>query len=290
MSCAQTVASCREVGFEGQVSVMASGENEVDTTSLENNISLGKGTKMRLASVSLVICLAGLLLVCVPILPDQEFEPSGTQFSISAPISVTRITGATSQFDPTALYAVVLTARSTSSGAESDVLPAGLHFRSRLSRYQHLILLHDYRITAYPGGSAIVIGVYCCNSRRTPPDDSSDYELGPLTDNAELRQVVAITKHKHLDVSNISYVQSVVNRITDGAGLSQPALDSLNALPELGELDHCSGISLVSPEMANPTQDFKSVGVGENIDGALGVPHYARGQVYHRGVGRIRAS
>ena len=66
------------------------------------------------------------------------------------------------------------------------------------------------------------------------PDDSADYDLGPITDNSGLNQVVAITKHKLIGYSSVTLVQHAITLVTDGNPLDSATLDGLNRLPEAG--------------------------------------------------------
>ena len=186
-----------------------------------------------LASLVLALGLVLAIVGCQYILPRQEFEPSGTQFNLNSMIQVTDIAGATTGYDPTGLFTLELKGKSLGSGVESDVLPAGLLFRSSNREVQHMILVRDYSI-AVPAGhdTVIAIGVFCCNSSRAVPNDTDRYTIGPVTDNSDLQTIVAITKHKSLGPSNVSLVQDAIWSVTDGDGLTQGMTDSLNALPE----------------------------------------------------------
>jgi hypothetical protein len=173
-----------------------------------------------------------LLVGCTGIFPNGEFQPTGTQYNLNSAIQVKNIVGSTSRFDTTAMFSVDLTGTSTSSGTESAVLPAGLFMKSKKNAVQHMIIVKDYSI-AVPAGhdTLITIGVFCCNSTKDVPDNTDTFEIGPVTDNSELQQVVAITKSKHLGPSNSTFIQQVVWNITDSKGLPQSTIDSLNALP-----------------------------------------------------------
>jgi hypothetical protein len=186
-----------------------------------------------LASLALVVGLALVLVGCQYILPPQEFEPTGTQFNINSSIDVKDIAGATTGYDPTGLFTVEMKVTSLSSGTVSDILPAGLLFRSSNSAVQHMILVRDHPVAAPAGhDTTISVGVFCCNSSRAVPNDSDHYTVGPVTDNSDLRTIVSITKHKALGVTNVNLVQEAVWSVTDGTGLTQGMIDSLNALPE----------------------------------------------------------
>jgi hypothetical protein len=173
-----------------------------------------------------------LLVGCTGIFPNGEFQPTGTQFNLNSAVQVKSIVGSTSRFDTTAMFSVDMTGTSTSSGNESAVLPAGLFMKSKKSAIQHMIIVKDYPIAVPPGHDTLItIGVFCCNSTKDVPDNTDTFEIGPVTDNSELQQVVAITKTRHLGPSNSTFVQQVIWNVTDGKGLPQSTIDSLNALP-----------------------------------------------------------
>jgi len=79
-------------------------------------------TKLRLA---ILLVPAVLFVGCAAILPNGEFQPTGTQFNLNSAIQVKGIVGSTSRFDTTAMFSVDMTGTSTSSGNESATLPAG---------------------------------------------------------------------------------------------------------------------------------------------------------------------
>jgi hypothetical protein len=193
--------------------------------------------------LTLLLGIALLALTCVPITPGGDFQPSGTQFNLNSGISVIRIAGSVSGWDASAPYAVDFTDSSVAGNSQSDVLPAGLFLVSNSANYQHMIIVRDYPVTASAGyDTTLVIGVYCCNSDRHFPDDSATYRIGPTTDNSQLQQIVGITRHKQItDASQTSLVQEAITSVTDGNGLSQGLIDSLNGLPETSSAARITG-------------------------------------------------
>jgi hypothetical protein len=176
------------------------------------------------------IALALLFLAC-DLLPTDEFEPTGTDFSINANINVISITG-NPDISPKGPMTLGMTTASRTSGIESDVLPAGLLFRRRANTTQHLLLLKDHAITATTTNTLEKLGSFCCNMRRAQPDIGDTFDIGPITDNAELQQLVGLVRHK--DVSrgtDMWMVQRAVYLVTDSTGLTQAYIDSINALP-----------------------------------------------------------
>jgi hypothetical protein len=176
------------------------------------------------------LALALLFLAC-DLLPTGEFEPTGTQFTLNSDINVIAITGDPDLCDMGPMT-IAFRAVSRSSSAESDVLPAGLLLVRRNNETQHLLFLKDQTVAATAQTTKTLLGTFCCNKYRNIPDASDTFDLGPITDNAELQRIAGIVKHK--DISNSSHmwmVQRAVQMVTDSTGLTQAYLDSLNALP-----------------------------------------------------------
>ncbi len=97
---------------------------------------------------------------------------------------------------------------------------------------QHLLSLKDQTVAAAAQTTKTLLGTFCCNKYRNIPDAGDTFDLGPITDNAELQRIASIVKHK--DISNSSHmwmVQRAVQMVTDSTGLTQAYIDSLNALP-----------------------------------------------------------
>jgi hypothetical protein len=179
------------------------------------------------------LALAVLFLSC-DLLPTNEFRPTGTQFTLGSRIFVVSITGSpdVSNMGP---ITITFNAVSRTSSTESDVLPAGLLLARRNNQTQHLLLLEDQPVTAALSTTKTLLGTFCCNKHRNIPDADDSFELGPMTDNAELLQIVGIVKNKDIsNASNMNMVQRAVQMVTDSTGLTQAYIDSLNSLPAGG--------------------------------------------------------
>ena len=173
----------------------------------------------------------GLLFLACDLLPTNEFEPTGTQFTLNSDINVISITGDPDLNDMGPMTIAFKTV-SRSSSIESDVLPAGLLLVRRNNQTQHMLFLKDQPVTAQTSTTKTLVGTFCCNKYRAIPDAGDTFDLGPVTDNPELQQIVSLVKNK--DVSNSSnmwMVQRAVQMVTDSTGLTQAYIDSINALP-----------------------------------------------------------
>ena len=183
--------------------------------------------------VGLGFGLAGLMLFvsCDDLFPWlDEFEPSGDPFYLNPDIEVVSITGKDQGFPDTGTFPLSMTARSKTSGQESDILPAGLLFRSTRNQVQHMLMLKDHAVTVDTNVIQFELGTFCCNEFREIPRDPDTLEIGPITDNSGLQELVSLVHDK--DISKALWmVQRAVWLVTDSTGLTQAYRDSINALP-----------------------------------------------------------
>ena len=169
---------------------------------------------------------------CDTLFPDSDdFEPSGTRFDLNPDIRVVSITGRDQGFPPFGTYPLSVNVESRTSSTETDVLPAGLLFRSAENSVQHMLVLKPQSVAADPGGSEVVAGVFCCNEFREIPRSSDAFELGPITDNSGLQEIVGLVRNRDISGS-LWMVQRAVWMVTDSTGLNQAYRDSLANLPE----------------------------------------------------------
>jgi hypothetical protein len=172
-----------------------------------------------------------VLAACDDLLPSDDFEPSGAQFNLNPAIEVASITGGP-QPVATGTYTLEVVARSTSGGIASDLLPAGLLFSSTQRRVQHMVVLKGQQVSfdATPGTKHV--GVFCCNRLRRTPDNLDTFDLGPVTDNPGLQEIVTAVYSKDISAaSDLWMIQRAVWMVTDSTGLNQAYRDSLAGLP-----------------------------------------------------------
>jgi hypothetical protein len=177
---------------------------------------------------ALVVMLA--LLACDNLFPPQDFQPTGSQFNLNPGISLISITGDRRHFSPHGLYTLEMKAKSAGSAFAYDTLPAGLLFTSIKNSTQHMVMLKEHQLTIGTQSTSLVLGVFCCNRRRLIPAESDTFLLGPLADNAGLRQLAELVRNKRIDL-DLGMIQRAVYMITDSTGLNQAYIDSINALP-----------------------------------------------------------
>ena len=159
-----------------------------------------------------------------------------------------KLAGSRTSANPTGLFSLDFTGQSLTADRATDTLPGRLVLRS-LSQPVHMIIAKDQPLVVPAGHDTLItIGTFCCNEGRTPPTDTDYFEIGPITDNTELQQIYSITRFKRLNSSNVLTVQNAVWAVTDGNGLTQALIDSLNSLPNDTTLGATSGILRVEPE------------------------------------------
>jgi len=180
-----------------------------------------------------VIALALLALVaCDELVPDDGLtDLTGDPFNLNSNINVTAITG-NAGLSPNGPFTLGMTISSRTSNVETDVLPAGLLLKRRKKDTQHMLLLKAHTITTGTGSKTELLGSFCCNKNRPSPDAGDTFDLGPVTDNAGLKQIVNLVQDKDISGSGAMWmVQRAVYMVTDSTGLTQAYIDSLEALP-----------------------------------------------------------
>ena len=185
--------------------------------------------------VPLGLALVTLMLVgaCEFLDLIDEFEPTGTPFNLNPDIEVISITGSKRHFSDSGQVTIDFKARSRGSGAEHDILPGGLFLTSGLERVQHVILLKSHHLEVGSETALRVVGTFCCNERDRTPDDEDTLQLGPITDNSDLQDLVDLVRDRDIS-QNLGLVERAVYMVTDSTGLPQAYRDSIGALPPEG--------------------------------------------------------
>ncbi len=178
----------------------------------------------------LVLALILIFAACDNLFPPQDFEPTGSPFSLNTGISLIGIAGDRRHFSPNGLYTLEMVAKSAGSAFAYDTLPAGLLFTSRKNSTQHMLMLKAHQITVGTSNTSLVLGVFCCNRHRLIPAEEDSFSLGPITDNPDLRQLADLVRNKRI-ADDLGMIQRAVYLITDSTGLTQGYIDSINALP-----------------------------------------------------------
>lgn len=181
---------------------------------------------------SFAVAAVLLLVAGCDLLAPAEFDPTGTTFNLNTDINVVSTTGSP-QTNSNGPMTMAMTVASKSGSVTSAVLPAGLFFRRQNSSNQHVILLKDQTITtAASGNRTIQLGAFCCNRTLRQPGVDDAYDIGPVTDDADLQRIISLVRSKDIsDGNNMWMVQRAVWMVTDSTGLTQAYVDSINALP-----------------------------------------------------------
>lgn len=88
--------------------------------------------------------------------------------------------------------------------------------------------------TQSPSTVELTLGGYCLNASRSAPGDSDVYDVGVLSDDPRLGEILAAIEGKNLNGlvgETQSEIQLFVWKYTDGEGLTAEDLDKLRALP-----------------------------------------------------------
>ncbi len=194
-----------------------------------------RGAGQNWLRVPLGLALVALLFVGACDLLDilGDFEPTGTPFNLNSDIEVISITGSKRHFSDSGQVTVDFQAKSKSSGAEDDVLPGGLFLTSGIERVQHVILLKSHHLEVGTETTLRIVGTFCCNERDRTPDDSDTLQLGPITDNSDLQDLVELVRDRDIS-QNLGLVERAVYMVTDSTGLTQAYRDSISDLPPEG--------------------------------------------------------
>jgi len=94
-----------------------------------------------------------------------------------------------------------------------------------------MIIVKNFPFWAGPSERSFALPVFGVQRRREIPA-GTDYQLGPITDDPDLKEMIAILKRKRIEGDNLLLVQSAIYRITDGEDLTPGLIDTLNTLPD----------------------------------------------------------
>lgn len=183
--------------------------------------------------ISLAAAGAALALVAGCSLFDTgtgAFEPEGTAFTLDPDIEVAGLTGSDTGFSRYGLYPVEIRGRSRSGQDAVDTLVGGLFFVSQDRKVQHIVIVKSQELRFGAAETCHVIGGFCCNPELDAPESGDAFEIGPVTDNPDLRKIVDICADRLITFSGLT-VQLAVWQVTDGDGLTAAMEDSLRNLP-----------------------------------------------------------
>lgn len=112
-------------------------------------------------------------------------------------------------------------------------LPAGLTFKSLKDEDQNGILVQKQLLHFNAGDTCfVVIYAFCVNVGRHFSSADSRYEIGPVTNAEQMKELIDLLKNKKID-DNGSDVQYFVWDISDSDGLTDEDRAAISQLPNL---------------------------------------------------------
>ena len=173
-----------------------------------------------------------IFVTCDFLNQDQDFEPTGTPYTLNSDIELIRIQESQLNYNPTGAFSIDFICRSKSNSTETATLPAGLFFLNQNPKVQNLIIVKDFGISVSNNVKTFTLGAFSVNEFKSVPSDSDFYTLGPVTDNPDLQTIINIVIGKKLSASNVLTVQRAINQVTSDDSLSAAMVESLNLLPD----------------------------------------------------------
>jgi hypothetical protein len=125
----------------------------------------------------------------------------------------------------------------TNSGAEPDTiaLPPELIFISKNTDTQNGAVVVGQTVVVPAGGdTTVTVSLFCVNLRRHAADAADEFTIGPLSDNAGLREVATLVQGKSIDGQGSFVVQGAVWEVSDAGGLTAETRQALRDLPAAG--------------------------------------------------------
>jgi hypothetical protein len=126
------------------------------------------------------------------------------------------------------------------------VIPAGLTLVATTQEFQNGIILVGGTAVVQPSGGGdagvdagtvtgtqyLALHAWCLNKNRSGSEPRARYELGPVTNNAQVLELISLIQGKDIagDGSKVEVVQEALWHITDGTGLTADDREALKDL------------------------------------------------------------
>ncbi|MCP3145302.1 hypothetical protein [Pyxidicoccus xibeiensis] len=193
-----------------------------------------------------------------PGLGEDPGEPRGTPLNLPAGVSISghilganeltgECEGGSEPQGSGPAVKICVPMRNTTGAAVQLELPRGLTVISTSAgRYQNGLLVERVVVTLPPtaqgpgvptdGGTdpdafLVALHLYCLNEARNPSETGNPYKLGPVTDDAALRELLQLLVGKQLDNDDaVDVVQDAIYSITEGNGLTSEDREALEDL------------------------------------------------------------
>ncbi len=163
---------------------------------------------------------------------DEDFEPTGTPYTLNSDIELIRIQESQLNYNPTGAFSIDFICRSKTNSVEIATLPAGLFFLNQNAKVQNLIIVKKFGVSVSNNIDTFTLGAFSVNEFKSVPSDSDFYLLGPVTNNPDLQRIIDIVRSKRLSASNVMTVQRALYQVTSDDSLSSAMVESLNMLPD----------------------------------------------------------
>ena len=114
--------------------------------------------------------------------------------------------------------------------------PPRVIFISKKMTDQNGVLLEPAASVVVPAGKSmwIEMWLFCVNEKRSSSKADSEYEIGPVTDDAQIKEVAELMSDKSLqNPLDAAAVQFAVWEVSDRGGLTDATRQQLRSLPRL---------------------------------------------------------
>jgi hypothetical protein len=174
-------------------------------------------------------------------------HPAGSQFTLPAyisvkgemtgPIYVGAASGPCAGLEPVSssldFVAVCMTLHNSGATDTSFVLPAGLVMIAADTSTQNGTQVVPIRIRIGAGrDTTILYSLFCTNEHRTPSTDTDVFHFGPVSNNADLAEIIDLVKDKDVTTSDArDLIQFAIWEVSDEGGLTDETRSGLEAMP-----------------------------------------------------------
>ncbi|MFP2932649.1 hypothetical protein ACLESO_47380 [Pyxidicoccus sp. 3LG] len=195
-----------------------------------------------------------------PGLGEDEGEPQGTPLSLPNGVSISgdilgadelrgECKGGETPHGSGPAVKVCVPFRNDTLGSVQVELPPGLIVVSiSEGRYQHGLLVERVVVTIPPtrqgpgglpdGGpgpdpdaTQVLLHLYCLNEERNPSETGNPYEMGPVTSDSALRELLQLLSGKRIDSEDdVDVVQDALYSITEHNGLTREDREAISDL------------------------------------------------------------
>lgn len=174
-------------------------------------------------------------------------HPTGSQFTLpsyisvkgdmTGPIYVGAAGGPCAGLEPVSasldFVAVCMTLHNRGATDTTLVLPAGLVMLAEDTATQNGTQVVPISVRIGAGrDTTILYSLYCTNEHRNPSSDADVFHFGPVSDNAELAEIIDLVKGKDVTTTDArDLIQFAIWEVSDEGGLTDETRAGLEAMP-----------------------------------------------------------